>query len=372
MIIGTVASARDLPVAIRMAQSVKQHMPSSKVVCGVMEASMPSEAFHCPYFDEVILMQDTGAFADMQKFFFQYTVQEAAQACKSLLVKYMYSKYIDDNLILYMDAETLIISPLEELIAISEKHPIILIGQIIDPEALDMDRLLSLRQSGIYHSGFMAFKRHSSTEQFLRWWCRICENSCCYDESSKQFADQDWLDHSHTLFDDVYSLRHPGYFVTAENLMERWNITLTPHSGYCIDGLPLRALRLSGDFLEAAAWIEIENAELYQSLFRKYSKELPSVNDGAAWSYSLFASGEVVSNQTKGLFRRCYYENPNLDNPFLLSNTFFNPDDSSETEDTPSSYPRINKTQPKPFRAAPAKRRRISGRKSKRTRHKSR
>lgn len=69
MIIGTVASARDLPVAIRMAQSVKQHMPSSKVVCGVMEASMPSEAFHCPYFDEVILMQDTGAFADMQKFF---------------------------------------------------------------------------------------------------------------------------------------------------------------------------------------------------------------------------------------------------------------------------------------------------------------
>jgi hypothetical protein len=345
MIIGTVSSASRLPSAMILAKSVKTHMRDSKVVVGIIEDSMPSEALICPYFDEVVLIKDLGTYPDMQKFFFQYTAGEAARACRAPLMKHLYNQYTEEQLIVYLDAETKVISPLEELTAASAIHPIILIGNVFRPETLDLDWLSGTRQRGIYHPGFLALKRHPAAERFLSWWSKLSENNSYYDQGSKSYADQAWLDLTHTLFDDVYALRHYGYLVTAENIMERWNIQQVSPQSYTIDDQPLRSLHLTNDFQLATKWIDSERGELFGSLFQDYSEELqgmlqPAVNS-APWSYNCFASGEAIADQTKEMFRRYYYVNPEIENPFLLSNAFFTGEQRSVEEPSlPALHPR--------------------------------
>ncbi|WP_053377291.1 hypothetical protein [Paenibacillus sp. FJAT-27812] len=345
MIIGTVSSASRLPSAMILAKSVKKHMRESKVVVGIIEDSMPSEALIYPYFDEVVLIKDLGTYPDMQKFFFQYTAEEATRACRAPMMKHIYNKYTDEHLMLYMDAETKVVSPLEELAAAAANHPIILIGNVVHPETLDMDWLSGIRHRGIYHPGFLALKRHPDAERFLSWWSKLSENNSYYDHGSKRFADQAWLDLTHTLFDDVYALRHNGYLVTAENIMERWNIHQVSPEAYTIDGQPLRSIHVTDDFLHATSWIDSERGELFGSLFQDYSEERKGMAqravNSAPWSYSRFAGGEPIEDQTKEMFRRHYYVNPEIDNPFLLSNAFFTGEQRSvEAPSLPALLPK--------------------------------
>lgn len=345
MIIGTVSNASLLPSAMILAKSAKNQMRDCKVVVGIIESAMPSEALICPYFDEVVLIRDLVTYPDMQKFFFQYTAQEAVRACRAPLMKYMYDKYTQEPLMVYMDAETKVISPLEELSAIAENHPIILIGNVIRLESLDLDWLSSTRQRGIYHSGFLALKRHPAAERFVAWWSRLSENYCYYDDSHKRYADQAWLDLTHTLFEDVYALRHSGYLVTPGNIMERWNVHQASPHAYTIDNQPLRSLLLSSDFLPATSWIDSDRGELYGSLFHEYSNELIGMKQQAMsnvpWSYSIFSSGETITDQTKEIFRRYYYENPEIENPFSLSNAYFTGVQKSEgVPPVPIRHPR--------------------------------
>lgn len=328
MIFGTVISADWLPRAILMAKSIKKNMPYSKVIIGIMEETMPNDIAQCLYFDEAILMKDVGNYLNMKKFFFQYTVQEAVRACKASLLTYIYKKYTEEQSMVYLDANTRVMSPFEELSVISNQHPITLIGKAMNPEFLDLDELTDVRQNGVYDSSFIAIKRHPVAERFLKWWLKISENSCYYDHAYKGFTDQGWLDLSHTLFDDVYSLRNPGYQVSPGNIMERWNITRTAANIFLIDNQPLRSLIVSDDFVQAVSWLDSEKGQFYCELLHACDSGNEEIDkyarDSTAWSYSLFTSGETISDQAKEKFRKHYYDNPEIANPFLLSNAYFN------------------------------------------------
>ncbi|MGO4547081.1 hypothetical protein AB4Z29_20060 [Paenibacillus sp. 2TAB23] len=331
MIVVTAISAVHLPKAIVMAKSVKEQMPGSKVVVALMEDKLPIAARQCSYFDETVLMKDIDALDSVPKFFFQYTLIEAERACRSFAVRYVYDKYGSENHFISMDAGTMMLSPLNELPAIWEAHPIAIASKVIFPEALDAHMQSSVRQKGIFDTGFVALRRHSITNDFLKWWCRLSENNCYYENESSRFADQSWLDFTHTLFDSVYAIRNPGYLVNADNLMERWNITAAGPNHYAVEGQPLRIVQPSKGVLQATAWIEDANAMLYQELYENYRKSLEAVSDtemeSEPWSYGIFSSGEVVSDRSKALFRRYYYENPETENPYLLTNAYFGPDE---------------------------------------------
>ncbi|MGO4345956.1 hypothetical protein AB4Z45_10755 [Paenibacillus sp. MCAF9] len=336
MIFGTVIHAEHAAKAIMMAKSIKKHIPNGKVIIGVMEETMPNAAVGCPCFDEVVLMKDMDAYSNMKKFFFQYTLQEAQRACKALLVNYIYKKYTNDITIHYLDADTWVISPFEELADGFNQHPITLIGKVIDPEFLDLDWLTDVRKNGIYDSSFMSFKRHSVTESFLKCWLKLSENNCYYDQAIHNFIDQGWLDQSHTLFDGVFSLRDAGYQVSHSNLMERWDISKTAPQTYSIGNKPLRSIRISNNFELAISWIEHEKGQLYGELIEKYKNEWIEVERNTAasstWSYSHFTSGEVIADQTRGKFRMHYYDNSEVENPFLLSNGYFHSEAFSTDE----------------------------------------
>ncbi|WP_206669705.1 hypothetical protein [Paenibacillus luteus] len=337
-----------------------------------MEQDMPSAASHCPYFDEVVLMRDTGVISHMHKVFFQYKLQEALRACRALLVQYMYNNYKAENLIVYMDAETMVLSPLDELIAAAQAHPIVLTGHVIDPEALNMDDLAGIRKSGSYHPGLIAFGRHPVAERYIAAWSKLSERGCYLDANQTSYADQPWLDLAHSLFEDVYALRHPGYAVGPGNLMERWNIRQGPNQAYFIDDRPLRSLHFAHGFELAATWIDSDKGQIYSDLFYEYSKAVVNIGSGGLdhtpWSYGRYTSGEVITDQAKKMFRLHYFDNPEIDSPFGLSNIFFHANELVEQERY--SLEPDKKIASKSSRGMRAKKRRIGRKKLSSTRKK--
>lgn len=358
MIIGTVTSAGYLPRAMIMAISVKKHMPGSKVVVGIIEDKIPEPALRFPYFDEVILMKDIFRSSNTHKFFFQYTTQEAIRSCKAQVMRYIYYKYAAEKMMVYVDADMKLLSPLDELPVVLEKHPIVLTGHFIYPETLDPDHLEEVRKAGIHHSGFVALNRHPAAEKYLLWWSKLCNHHGYYDHEKNRFADQDWLDISQHFFDDVYSLRHAGYTISSLNLLERWNIDRVSEDIHVINGQPLRCIQFSPQFLQASSWIDPHKGQIYSDLYHQYMNEMKELEQSnrriSQWSYGFFSSGEPINDETKRIFLKNYYENPEIVNPFLLSNAYFNMEPKRKIIDMIPIRARSEKIMPKQRRVIQA------------------
>lgn len=327
MIVGTVCSAAHLPRAMVMARSVKQHMPDCKVVVGLVEENMIAEAWTFPFFDEVVLIKNICVFPNYYKFLFQYTPQEAAGSSKGLVMNYIYNKYTSEELMIYLDSDIKAMSPFEELPAMVERHPILIVGHLKDTSTFDMARLKHYRKCGIYNSGFIVFKRHPEAKRFIDWWVQKCERFGYFDYEQGIYTDQTWLDFAHNYFEDVYSIRHSGYNVGPWNMTERWNINALGNGQFTIDGVMLRCMHFSSHYDLVTGWMKPPYAQIYQSIYRTYTAELHEMGQEVLgkkqWSYSTFANGEPIHDSTRRNFRERHYELPQISNPYLLSNSYF-------------------------------------------------
>lgn len=59
-------------------KTVLTPLPETRIVVGLVEKAIPAEAAKCPYFDQVVLMKDTGAYPAFVSFIFQYRSKEGA------------------------------------------------------------------------------------------------------------------------------------------------------------------------------------------------------------------------------------------------------------------------------------------------------
>jgi hypothetical protein len=367
MIVGTVLSANHLPKAMIMAKSFKKNMPGSKVVVGIIEEEMPLSALQYPYFDEVVLVKNICMYPNYRKFFFQYGIEEAVSCSKAQIMNYIYDKYTDEQIILYMDSDMIVMSPFDELSTIAENHPIIISGRFINPESFDFEWLSRLRESGIYYSGFLALKRHPEAKKFLLWWGKACERPGSYDHDQKNHTDQPWLDLAHNYFDDVYALRHPGYNVGHWNMTERWDIDRVGPDSYTIEGQPLRCIHFSTNYLLVSSWIDTDKGQIYTDIFNQYRDEMIALGqvsyDQMTWSYNSYSSGEQIADHARTAFSNNYYENPAIENPFLLTNAFFEPDKAPDHDDMISAPRQPLKLRRKYNKVNRIKRRRVSRKK---------
>ncbi|WP_337099004.1 hypothetical protein [Paenibacillus sp. YIM B09110] len=330
MIVGTVSTARDLPSTIVMARSVKEHMPGSRIVVGVMEETLPLDAMNCPYFDEVIQLKNVLRFPNLSKFWFQYDEQEAKNACKAPLLSYIYDKYVDEQLFVYLESNIKVYSPLTELEAISERHPITIAGYRTNYDFMEWDLQIEGDKANVYNMGLLALSRHSEARRFLSWWTNIGER-----HSGSEYS---FLDLTPIFFDDVYILRHPGYGIEHRNLVERWNIAQSGVGSYTVNSEPLRCILFTPELATAAGWLDENKSQIYSQIYQRYTLEVEGVAKTAPiakpWSYGSFANGEPIAKAAKQAFRNNYYDNSAIDNPFLLSNGFFHPQPSNYRSST--------------------------------------
>ncbi len=147
-----------------------------------------------------------------------YDLVEFATAVKPLVLRSLLAEH---GQVAYLDPDTYVVSPMEELAPALEASPggIILTPHYIDPPpAANQFTEGHLLHVGFYNLGFCAVDRRA--DGFLEWWWGHLRNECLHDPLSGLFVDQKWVDVGGGFF-AATSLRHRGYNVSVANLHER-------------------------------------------------------------------------------------------------------------------------------------------------------
>ncbi|KIL35528.1 hypothetical protein SD71_12760 [Cohnella kolymensis] len=335
MIIGTIATKSHLPKALVMAESIKEHMPHAKVVLCLVERKMHEPLKHCPVFDEVVLAKDMG-FEDFDRYVFKYDALQATCSLKPVLMEYLLTTYKHNDMFVYLDTDTRLFSPFDEIAETLETNSILLtphsIYPLIHPVSSSVNKYQSIRwkelgilKTGLFNAGFFALKRNGNSTAFIQWWKNRLARYCYKDIKEGLFDDQRWLDLAPCYF-DVYFLKHPGYNVAFWNLYER-TVRKLPDGSYCVNDRPLRFFHFSqvDSYLKEIIRSMSESGAPYDVMSKDYVHTLNQHQwdkyRNKQWSYACFASGRPIKQHS----RQKYARHPERyhSNPFSLANSKF-------------------------------------------------
>ena len=242
-IIFTLCSNNYLAQARILARSVLQYQDSWKFVIGLVDKkdpAIPYQTFGHEVLELSLVEPRIEVLAE------KYSIIELNTCLKPAFFQYLFGKYNADQVI-YLDPDTCLYGPLEEVDKGLVHHEFILTPHILSPIAQDglfPDEPLFLNY-GLYNLGFLALKRTGQTLRFLQWW-KDRTYLRGYDNPAKGlFTDQLWINLVPLYFDKVWILRHPGYNMGPWNLHERSLRTVPGH--FLLDsGDPLAFFHFSG------------------------------------------------------------------------------------------------------------------------------
>lgn len=120
--------------------------------------------------------------------------------------------------LLYLDSDTRLYTRPDALLAAVERHAIVLTPHLIDP-AKNTRMNTAIALSGTFNAGIFALAPSPTARDFITWWRGQLDDP--FRASREFYFDQVWIGLAPALFDDVFSLRHPGYNVAYWNLHER-------------------------------------------------------------------------------------------------------------------------------------------------------
>ena len=329
IIFATVTTNSFIPRAIVMAKSVKNHHPNSKVIACLVEDKIPDTTGDWQAcFDNIILAKEIG-FPTFYRFIFQYAQSEGANACKARLLIHLSEAYRDHDYFVFLDADTKVFGPFDELLEHLERSEIVISPHFISNAGDPFAHLRTIQMSGIFNTGLYAIKRGAESSRFLHWWANILSRHCYVDPYRGVWNEQKWLDLLPGLF-DFYVQRDAGYNVGQWNFHER-SLTSEEKVEYLVNGQPLRLFHFSGiykdDFDKEMAKMPQNQKKILEQIKKEYMEELVNEDKDSLlkkpWSYDYFTNGNRVDYYTRLLFRNNPELYRDLDNPFLKSNEFF-------------------------------------------------
>lgn len=330
VIFATVATTSYLPRAMTMALSVKKQMPDCKVICCLVEEKIPDTPRNLnTYFDEVILAKNLG-FSNFYRFIFQYNQFEGANACKAQLSIYLLETYQNHDCFIFLDSDTQVFGPFEELMEYFKASEIIFSPHFIRFNKKNPFYHLGIIQtSGIFNTGLFAIKRGNESIRFLRWWANILLKYCYKDPKKGIWNEQKWLDLASGLF-DFQIQKDSGYNVGPWNFHER-ALTIDENGEYLVNGKPLRLFHFSGLFSDYFKGkldkVDHNQRKLIEKNKNEYLQELTKTDQDLfstkPWSYNRFWGGRPIEKRSRLIFKNNTEIFKLLDNPFLKSNHFF-------------------------------------------------
>lgn len=308
-----------------MAESVRRVYPNANLVLCLLEREVPNSLV-LDKFNIVVTPSSMGV-ADLSRFVFKYSALEFACAVKASLLLWLMNAYPDTNVFIYLDSDTMVFSPFDELFELLSEASIVVTPHHLhderEPDAI-RDNMFRTLMCGAYNLGFLAVRRSDESKRFLDWWHHKLIHFCYVDFTKGLFVDQKWVDLAYSLF-DVRPLREPGYNVA------NWNISQRPlddsEGTITAAGKPLRFVHFSKidsgkDMYYFRKYARPADAifglrECYKREVKRYDVEGLSRKD---WTYDVFYSGERILPQA----RLTYRENKQLlalsADPFTLSN----------------------------------------------------
>lgn len=230
----TLARKEQLPHALMLAKSVRRFHPNSQMAICMVETHLPAPSLQL--FDEVLLVSGQG-----------YPPEDSANSgpTKAYFIQYLLQRYLDD--IVYLDPDTVLYSPLEEVVRLLPHRDIIAVPHNLEPYDRAMDQLeVDRLQQGFIHSGFLALRNTEHSKQFMKWWCdRI--NRTALGPAQTLGADHIWLSLGIVPF-GIHILKEPGYHFAPWNWHESGRAILRQdNKGVTLtNGKPLRSFVTAG------------------------------------------------------------------------------------------------------------------------------
>lgn len=213
-IIFTVCSINQLANAIVLGDSLKTHNPDFDFQIGLVDnqSNIPTH-IHCPY---SILEVNSLNIKGFEKMSECYTHAELLADCKPFFAEYFLQKCED---LVFIDCTSVIFQSISFVFEILDHSNIILTPQLLFANVHPDEK--QILNSGIYHSGFIGFKKTEETFKFLKWWGENTRTKGFKNMCKGLNADQLWLEHVPAMYEGVHILKEAGVNIGYWNLPER-------------------------------------------------------------------------------------------------------------------------------------------------------
>ncbi len=240
----TIASANYTAYARTLMDSVRWHHPDASRYLFLADEDpgdlgldpdlltvVPARALPIPHFDHMAL---------------RYSILELNTALKPYAFQWLSERHPDD-LIVYLDPDILVLSPLTEVVEAAEAGALAVVTPHLTAPLEDGRRPdeLGIMRAGAYNLGFIAMGSHPARGDLAAWWGRKLEFGALIDFEGGTFTDQKWVDLVPGMFPDVVILRHPGYNLAYWNLAIR-TVARDVDGRLVADGLPVSFVHFSG------------------------------------------------------------------------------------------------------------------------------
>ena len=324
MTIFTSANNFYLAKARVLAKSVKRYIKdvifilvlSDKIPIGFIREDEP--------FDEVITIDNLGIpVENLNMWIYTHSVVELCTAVKGQALYNLLEKY---EKVVYLDPDIVVFNDLQTLDNLLDQYDIIFTPHLTIPEENDRDivynEICSL-QHGIYNFGFFAVRANENGKSYAKWYRDRLLNYCKDDIPNGLFTDQRWGDMASAFFDNLYIWKDPGANVSTWNLTHR-HIAKNDNT-YYVNGKPMLFYHFSG--FDSGAQLKMldiysnGNPALYE-LRNFYIEEINRNGqkgcEKSACFYNLYLDGSVVSQEERVLLRNRL----DLQNKFSKTNPY--------------------------------------------------
>jgi len=149
----------------------------------------------------------------------RFTHEEFVADCKPFFAEYFLEK---TEKLIFLDCTSVIIQSITFVSDLLNHSNIVLTPQLLFANKHPNEKLIL--NSGIYHAGFIGFKKSDETFKFLKWWGKNTSTKGFKDLCKGLNTDQLWLEHVPAMYEGVYILKEAGVNIGYWNQSER-NIT---------------------------------------------------------------------------------------------------------------------------------------------------
>lgn len=213
-IIFTVCSINQLASAIVLGDSLKIHNPACDFNIGLVDnqSNIPTN-IQAPYLITEVNSLNIKGFEEMSE---RYTHEELLADCKPFFAEYFLQQ---TEKLIFIDCTSVIFQSISFISDILDKANIILTPQLLFANVHPDEK--QILNSGIYHSGFIGFKKSEETFKFLKWWGESTRTKGFKNMCKGLNTDQLWLEHVPAMYEGIHILKETGVNIGYWNLPER-------------------------------------------------------------------------------------------------------------------------------------------------------
>jgi len=217
MFIFTVCTINNLAHAFVLGDSIKTQHPEYQFVIGLVDnkSNIPT-SIKSPY---LILDNTEIEIPEFIQMAEKYTIDELSANCKPFFAEYFLEK---TEKLIFLDCTSVIFQSITFVSDLLNHSNIVLTPQLLFANKHPNEKLIL--NSGIYHAGFIGFKKSDETFKFLKWWSKNTSTKGFKDLCKGLNTDQLWLEHVPAMYEGVYILKEAGVNIGYWNQSER-NIT---------------------------------------------------------------------------------------------------------------------------------------------------